>query len=729
MAWVRLSRWVAALEAAAELVRVTETVRVEDEASCIADRLAKAGGPAVLFERPELPDGTISALPLAMNLFGTSDRVLRALEVERPEEIGERLTALMKPDLPRLMKRPWAGMGLALQALGLAPRRRRRGPVSRIRWSEVDLTRLPLPRTWPLDAGRFATLPLVVTRDPDTGSHNLGMYRAQIHGPTALGLHWQLHKHGAEHAARARAPQARDANGRPVDGMPVAVCLGGPPELIFAAISPLPDNLDEYAFAGFLGRKRLRLARAVSQDLMVPAEADVVIEGYAVPGDDRSEGPFGDHFGHYSLEGRYPVLHVTAITQRRDAIVPATVVGQPPMEDGHLGELIGRAFGPVLRFQRRDVLGVHLPLESGFHDLAVVRSKQRYPRQARKTAIGLLDAGQMAFLKVLVALGPEDDEHDLEGLLDAIHARVDPAEDLVILPGQVADTLEPSAPWENVHDKLVIDASALAALDPRGGEGLPRGTRGVETPGWRRGEDEAPGVDARFVELVRRVDGVAQVRTLRPSMMVVTTHCPASPDAVLGARAEPMAHQAGHDEGRFAAQLVAARAQRAHLARLRREIWETPLGDDLRFLFITDDDVDLEAAGARRRLLWQLFVRFEVGRDLTWETSEVLDGSRVRRGSRVCWTACAPVPHPGRMALAAAGIETRTHDPDLPVRAWPATTMHSPAAEARVSERWASLGLPEVAAGQQLVRWPEGGPSVEEALTAGAPEAPWPLPA
>ena len=241
------------------------------------------------------------------------------------------------------------------------------------------------------------------------------MYRGQVHGPIEVGLHWQIHKHGADHAAAYE-------NGR----MPVAICIGGPPELIFSAVAPLPDNLEEYMFAGFLGRRRLRIAKALTQDLMVPADADIVIEGYVEPGETKQEGPFGDHFGFYSLTGQYPVLKVTAITHRKDAMLPATIVGLPPMEDGYIGEAIGSQFTPVLRFQHRDVVGVHLPMETGFHNLAIVASKQRYPRQARKTAMGLLGAGQMMFLKTIVAVDSNHDTKNLEALLDALNNNVDP---------------------------------------------------------------------------------------------------------------------------------------------------------------------------------------------------------------------------------------------------------------------------------------------------------------
>ena len=248
--------------------------------------------------------------------------------------------------------------------------------------------------------------------------------------------------------------------------MPVAVCIGGPPELIFSAISPLPDNLSEYQFAGILGQKSLPITKALTQDLWVPAEADIIIEGYCDPTETKLEGPFGDHYGFYSLTGQYPVLHVTAITCRSDAILPATIVGLPPMEDGYLGEAIGRQFSPVLQFQHRDVRSVHLPLETGFHNLAIVASKQRYPRQGRKTALGLLGAGQMMFLKIIAAIDPDQNPKDLEAFLDALNDKVEISQDIVVLPGMVADSLEAASPFENVHDKLLIDATSIVSTDP-----------------------------------------------------------------------------------------------------------------------------------------------------------------------------------------------------------------------------------------------------------------------
>ena len=238
MGWRRLGRYLRSLEDKGDLIRVKHPVDCYLEAGCIADKLVKNSGPAVIFEQPRLADGSISKFPLAMNLFGTRERTNQALRVEVPGEIGERLTDLMKPDIGAIAKRPWKAWPLAKKALSLPPKKVRKGACQQVRMAEPDVTKLPIPTTWPMDAGPFITLPLVVTKDPTSGEYNLGMYRGQVYGPKEVGLHWQMHKHGAEHA---------DAN----DGrMPVAICLGGSPEAMFSAISPLPDNLEEYMFAG-----------------------------------------------------------------------------------------------------------------------------------------------------------------------------------------------------------------------------------------------------------------------------------------------------------------------------------------------------------------------------------------------------------------------------------------------------------------------------------------------
>ena len=367
MAWRDLREYLLNLRDSDELVRISHPVDCYLEAGCIADKLVKKGGPAIIFDQPRLANGEISKFPLAMNLFGTRERTNKALGVKDPKEIGETMVGLMKPDIGGILKKPWTGLELALQGMSMAPKKVRKGACQAIVMKDPDMTKLPIPTTWPMDGGPFITLPLVVTKDPKTGQHNMGMYRGQIFGEKEIGLHWQAHKHGADHA---------DDVGKE-NRMPVAICLGGPPPVMFSAISPLPDNLSEYEFAGLLNKRRLRITKCLTNDLWVPAEVDFVIEGYTIPGETRTEGPFGDHFGYYCLEEEYPVMHVTAITHRKNPTVPMTIVGVPPMEDGYLGEAIGDAFRPVLQFQHRDVKDLFLPLETGFHNLAIVASKQR----------------------------------------------------------------------------------------------------------------------------------------------------------------------------------------------------------------------------------------------------------------------------------------------------------------------------------------------------------------
>jgi len=593
MGWRRLSRYLRALEDKADLIRVKHPVDCNLEAGCIADKLVKNGGPAVIFEQPRLANGSISKFPLAMNIFGTRRRTNQALRVSNPAEIGLRLTSLMKPDIGTYVRRPWKAIPLLKSALSLPPKRVRKGACQQVRMADPDVTQLPIPTTWPMDGGPFLTLPLVVTKDPASGEHNLGMYRGQIFGPKEVGLHWQMHKHGADHAA---------ASG---DRMPVAICLGGPPEVMFSAIAPLPDNLEEYMFAGLLGQKRLRITKCLTQDLWVPAESDVVIEGYTVPGETRPEGPFGDHFGYYSLEEPFPVLHVTAITHRKDAVIPMTIVGKPPMEDGYLGEAIGDAFLPVLRFQHRDVVDLFLPLETGFHNLAIVASKSRYPAQARKTALGLWGAGQMMFLKTIVATNAEHQVKNLNALLDILDQNVSIPSDLIVLDGMVADQLAHAAPIEGLHSKLLIDASTERVQD-----------------------------GASFT-----VEGLNH-RWIRPSMLVVTTHIANGPNPTVNT------NQMNEE---------AAAAQREHISQLRESIWQLDTENNLRWLFITDDEVDLDSPDLMRTLLWQLFCRFEVSRDLHIE------------GGRVCWDATAPIPNEAAS-----------------VRRWPAVCLHDPGVQAKV---------------------------------------------
>ena len=617
MAWRDLREYLLNLRDSDELIRISHPVDCYLEAGCIADKLVKKGGPAIIFDQPRLANGEISKFPLAMNLFGTRERTNKALGVKEPKEIGEKMVGLMKPDIGGILKKPWTGLELALQGMSMAPKKVRKGACQAVVMKDPDMTKLPIPTTWPMDGGPFITLPLVVTKDPKTGQHNMGMYRGQIFGEKEIGLHWQAHKHAADHA---------DEVGKE-NRMPVAICLGGPPPVMFSAISPLPDNLSEYEFAGLLNKKRLKITKCLTNDLWVPAEVDFVIEGYTIPGETRTEGPFGDHFGYYCLEEEYPVMHVTAITHRKNPTIPMTIVGVPPMEDGYLGEAIGDAFRPVLQFQHRDVKDLFLPLETGFHNLAIVASKQRYPRQARKTALGLMGAGQMMFLKSIIAVDENHDVKDLEALLKAVDYNVRIPEDLILLDGMVADSLAHASPWQNVHSKLIIDATTLTENDPRANEPKMMGC------------PDSLSISASGIE------GVTKAKMMASSMLVVTTNIDDGPQP-------ETSMEEVNEEG--------AAAQREKIARIRDEIWSLESSKNLRWLFITDDDADLDDEHWKRRLLWQLFCRFEVSRDFHFD----------EKRKRVAWDATAPIP---------------SNEGPLPVRRWPAVTLHDPEVEEKVN--------------------------------------------
>ena len=422
-----------ALEAAGELRRVTVPVDPRLEISEIVDRTSKAGGPALLFERVRG-----SELPVAVNLFGSRRRVALALGVDDVEQLAARLDALLG-----LAKRRPRGIGGLLSVLpdlrpllAMPPRTvRGAAPVQEVvrRGDEADLTRLPALHCWPGDGGAFLTLASVITRDPETGERNVGVYRLQVHGPRALGLYWERHKGGAAHWGRARAQGRR---------LEVAVALGGDPASIYAAGAPLPGGFDEFAFAGFLRGSPVELCPAQTVDLQVPAQAEIVIEGTVEPDDLLPEGPFGDHTGFYDPAGPYPVLRVQAITRRRDAIFPAAVVGRPPMEDYWLlGDTSERLFRPLIRAVMPDIADVHVPPEGVANNLVLIAVRKRYPGHAYQAACGLLGLGLLGLSKVLVVV---DDWVRLRTPGEAWWAALcncDPARDLQVLrgPGSVLD--------------------------------------------------------------------------------------------------------------------------------------------------------------------------------------------------------------------------------------------------------------------------------------------------
>lgn len=449
MAFKTLREFLRFLEARGELRRVAAPVSPRLEITEIADRLVKGGGPAVLFENVEG-----SRIPVAANLFGTRRRMAWALGVEDVEEVAARIEALI--DLPKRGQGGlWAKMTLLpkLAEMGsFGPKSVRGAPVHDVvlTGDDVDLGRIPVLTCWPDDGGPFITLPLVVTRDPETGERNMGMYRVQVLDRNTTALHWQRHKTGARHYEKARRLGKR---------LEAAVVLGGDPALIYSATAPLPEGIDEYVFTGFLRREGVETVRARTVDLEVPAQADIILEGYVDPFEPlRLEGPFGDHTGFYSLADHYPAFHVTAVTMRRDAVYPATIVGRPPMEDFWLGHATERIFLPLLRLTLPEIADVHMPPEGVFHNLVFVSIHKQYPGHAHKVANGLWGLGLMSLAKVIVVVDADVNVQDARETWWVALNNIDPQRDVRFTPGPV-DVLDHASQHFTYGTKMVLDAT------------------------------------------------------------------------------------------------------------------------------------------------------------------------------------------------------------------------------------------------------------------------------
>jgi 4-hydroxy-3-polyprenylbenzoate decarboxylase len=424
MPFASLRAYVDALRNAGELHAVEAAVDPRLEISEITDRVVKAGGPALLFT-----DVKGSKFPVLTNQFGSHRRMAMALDASSLDEVAQRVRALLDVSPPGASLAEKIGALMRLAPLANAvPKTVRDGPVQDVVMREPDLTKLPILTTWPLDAAPFITLPLVITRDPRNDRPNVGMYRMQLYGKRETGMHWQRHKQGRAHAA---------AWGKKV---PVAVAIGTEPVLTYAATAPLPPVLDEFAFAGLLRGEPVKLVRAKTVDLKVPAEAEFVLEGYVDNDDLRVEGPFGDHTGVYSLADKYPTFHVTCITHRRNPIYPATVVGKPPMEDAWLGKATERIFLPLLQIVLPEVVDMNLPVEGGFHNLAIVSIRKAYPGHGKKVMNALWGLGHMMMLtRVLVIVDADVDVQDTRSVAWFVLNNLAPDRDVVMMPGPVDD--------------------------------------------------------------------------------------------------------------------------------------------------------------------------------------------------------------------------------------------------------------------------------------------------
>ena len=446
MAFRDLGAFLRALEDDGDLVRVRERVSPRLEIAEIADRAVKSGGPALVFENVEG-----YAMPVAINLFASRRRMLRALGIGAWEEWNARLELLLDPKPPDGLLDKLKALPKFTELAAVFPKTVRGGACQQVveTGDAVDLGKLPVLTCWPQDAGPFITMPLVITRDPLSGKTNVGMYRMQVFDRATTGMHWQKHKDGAGQARGYERAGRR---------MEVAVAIGCDPATVFSAIAPLPPGVSEFLFAGFLRGEAVPLVPAKTVDLLVPAEAEVVLEGYVDPGERRREGPFGDHTGFYSLDDDFPVFHVTAVTRRERPVYLTTIVGRPPMEDGFMGEAVERLFLPVVKKTIPEIVDMHLPVEGVFHNLMIVAIDKRFPGHARKTMHAIWGTGQMMFTKTIVVVDRDVDVHNAAEVVWRALTAIDPERDIELVKGPV-DELDFASRLPCFGSKLGIDAT------------------------------------------------------------------------------------------------------------------------------------------------------------------------------------------------------------------------------------------------------------------------------
>ncbi|GAB3867462.1 menaquinone biosynthesis decarboxylase [Dactylosporangium cerinum] len=467
-----LNEFLAALQRAGELHRVSAPVDPHLEISEIVTRTVRAGGPALVFDRPTRGD-----MPVAINLFGTEKRTAMALGVSHLDEVGERIGALVKPELPV----GWAGIrdgiGKLLQLKAVPPKHVKTAPCQEVvyKGDQVDLNRLPGLQIWPDDGGIYHNFGLTHTKHPETGKRNLGLYRLQQHSHNTLGMHWQIHKDSTAHHAVAERLGQR---------LPVAIAIGADPVVSYSASAPLPSDIDEYLFAGFLRGERVEMVDCLTVPLQVPANAQIVLEGYLEPGERLPEGPFGDHTGFYTPVEDFPVLHVECMTTRKQPIYHSIITSKPPQEDLGLGKATERIFLPLLKIMIPDIVDYDLPAAGVFHNCVIVSIRKRYPKHAQKVMSAIWGAHLLSLSKLIVIVDDDCDVHDYAEVAFRAFGNVDYKHDLLLTEGPV-DHLDHASYQQFWGGKAGLDA-----------------TRKGPTEGYHRGWPE---------EMVMSPDVVARV--------------------------------------------------------------------------------------------------------------------------------------------------------------------------------------------------------------------------
>jgi 4-hydroxy-3-polyprenylbenzoate decarboxylase len=447
-----LREFLVQLEASGELRRIATPVSPRLEMTEVCDRVLRAGGPALLFEHPVGQD-----MPVLANLFGTVSRVAAAMGVKDAaelREVGKLLAYLKEPEPPRGLRDLWDKFPVFKRVLDMAPKERSSPPCQEIVWqsADVDLARLPVQTCWPEDAGPLITWGLTVTRGPQKSRQNLGIYRQQVIGPNRVIMRWLAHRGGAldyrDHSAVFKEP------------FPVAVALGADPATMLAAVTPIPDTLSEYQFAGLLRGARTELARCMGSELQVPATAEIVLEGAIRPGDTAEEGPHGDHTGYYNEAERFPVLTVERITMRRSPLYHSTYTGKPPDEPAILGLALNELFVPLLAKQFPEILDFYLPPEGCSYRLAVVRMRKQYPGHAKRVMMGVWSTlRQFMYTKFIIVCDEDIDVRDWKEVVWALSTRVDPARDTLVAERTPIDYLDFASPVSGLGSKMGIDAT------------------------------------------------------------------------------------------------------------------------------------------------------------------------------------------------------------------------------------------------------------------------------
>jgi len=440
-----IHQFVDELEKAGDLKRITTQVDADLEIAEILRRTMYANGPALLFENVKNYD-----MPVLGNAFGSLKRLEIGLETSDFTEIGQRIVDMTKMEVPsgvlnKIKKLPeLAKMG------DVFPKLERDGPVTEIVDDSPSFDKLPILKTWPKDAGRFITFGFVVTKHPETGVRNLGVYRMQILDSKHALMHWQKHKRGAHH---------HDITKEKGEKIEAAIVIGGDPATIFSAVAPVPEGLDKFVFAGIARKKGIKIVKCKTVDLEVPANAEIVLEGYVDPFDVKDEGPFGDHTGYYTPKDPYPTFTLTGMMQRKKPIYLTTIVGKPILEDAYIGKVIERSFLPLIRMFQPEVVDFSMPASGWFQGLAIISIKKRYPGQARKVMMGLWGLGQLSLTKIFVVVDDDVNIHDINDVIWAITTRSDAARDVMIIDKTPTDTLDPASPLLNLGSKLGIDAT------------------------------------------------------------------------------------------------------------------------------------------------------------------------------------------------------------------------------------------------------------------------------